>query len=78
VHNPSSADDRRKAVEELARVVKPGGVMVVLDLAGFSLTRLYAKTLTKMGWKDVKCEFAGMGVMFGIWYCNIVTAQKPW
>lgn len=76
VHNPPT-EDRRKAVVELGRVLQPGGYLVILDLAGSRMSRMYAKTLRDLGWKDVKCEFAGMGCVFGVWHCDVVTARKP-
>lgn len=76
VHNPPT-EDRHRAIGELVRVLQPGGYLVILDLAGSKMTRMYAKTLKELGCTDVKCEFAGMGCVFGVWHCEIVTARRP-
>ncbi|MCO5590259.1 hypothetical protein L7F22_044228 [Adiantum nelumboides] len=77
LHNPNQKSDRIKAVQELARVTKPGGVLVILDLSGPYTTKLYEKTIKELGWEDVKLEFSGFGTCFGLWYCHTITARKP-
>lgn len=77
LHNPTQKSDRIKAVQELARVTKSGGYLVILDLSGSSTTKLYENTLKDLGWKDVKLEFSGLGSCFGLWYCHTITARKP-
>lgn len=77
VHNPPDKEDRKKAIEELARVLKPGGTLLLLDLSGSATTKLYETTLRGLGWHDVKRSFAGMGVAFGLWYCETIIACKP-
>jgi SAM-dependent methyltransferase len=66
---------RQRAIEELARVCKSGGKVVVVDLMGHPTG--YVETLTSLGWKDVSCEFAGVGSMFGMWPCQVIRATKP-
>jgi ubiquinone/menaquinone biosynthesis C-methylase UbiE len=74
IHNVNS-DGRKKAVEQLARVCRPGGQVLVLDLMGSVKT--YQDTLLSLGWKDVSYEFGGVGVMFGAWPCQVLKATKP-
>jgi arsenite methyltransferase len=50
IHNIRSVDGRRRAVQEIDRVVRPGGQIVVLDLAR---TDEYATQLRDAGWIDV-------------------------
>lgn len=78
VHNPPKAEDRVKAVKELARVLRPGGKIIILDLVGRKQTTLYERVLRdELGWTDVQRKFAGAGVMFGMWYCEVIRATKP-
>jgi NADPH:quinone reductase-like Zn-dependent oxidoreductase len=50
LHNIKIDDDRRQAVREVARVLKPGGQMRIVDLFG---TRLYAQELRRLGFAHV-------------------------
>jgi arsenite methyltransferase len=71
IHNLSGAEARAAAVAEIARVVKPGGRVAIADFAG---TRLYARTLRRLGWSDVRRS----GLSFLIFPpVRIVTARKP-
>lgn len=69
--------DRKIAVLELSRVLLTGGTVILLDLAGHGTTTLYTEILRKLGWTDVKKQFAGMRCIFGVWYCQIIIARKP-
>jgi arsenite methyltransferase len=50
IHNIRSVDGRRRAIQEIDRVVRPGGRIVVLDLAR---TDEYATQLRDAGWIEV-------------------------
>jgi SAM-dependent methyltransferase len=50
VHNIRSDEGRRRAIGEIDRVLKPGGRLVMLDLAR---THEYAAQLRDAGWHDV-------------------------
>ena len=76
MHNPPSVSDREKAVRELARVTAIGGMIVILDLAGRTTTRLYVKVLNELGGFEVESKWAGTRVMFGGWWCDLITAKK--
>ena len=50
LHNLSDRESRSRAVREIARVLKPGGRVVIADLAH---THRYAATLRDSGWSEV-------------------------
>lgn len=74
IHNVEQ-HGRERAIEELARVCKSCGSVVIVDLMGYP--KEYVETLRKLEWKQVTCEFAGIGSMFGMWPCQVVRATKP-
>jgi len=69
IHNITDAGGRRKAVEEAARVLRPGGRLVVVD---FQHTRAYAATLRELGLTAV--EERALGWRF--WYGGPWTAAR--
>jgi SAM-dependent methyltransferase len=74
IHNVD-AKGRNHAIEELVRVCRPGGRVLLVDLMGYP--KEYADNLTALGWTDVSYGFAGVGSMFGMWPCQVVRANKP-
>ena len=51
IHNIGDEGGRALAVREVARVLKPGGRVALLD---FQCTDEYARTLADLGWRDVQ------------------------
>jgi SAM-dependent methyltransferase len=71
IHNLPSAADRAKAVREIARVVKPGGRIALLD---FIQTGHYAATLRECSCVDVRRSWPNLLVFPPV---RIVRATKP-
>ena len=67
VHNLESAADRARAVDEMCRVLRPGGVLVLADIAFIAD---YYNQLTARGVADIRMldggwEASVMGVLSG-------------
>ncbi len=77
IHNIHGPGERRKAVDEAVRVLKPGGRLRIADLR--HSTRDYAQELEKLGMNAI--SVGGLGWRF--WYggpwvaASLVTATKP-
>jgi len=69
IHNIRSQDDRRKAVAEGFRVLKPGGRMVIVDIRA---TRLYEEALRTLGAENVQRRRLG----WRFWWGNPVAASS--
>lgn len=54
IHNLSQASDRQQIVQEIARVLRPGGQLRIADIRH---TRQYAAVLRELGWTDVQRWF---------------------
>ena len=67
VHNLEPAADRLKALDEMLRVLRPGGVMVLADIAGFAEYRrhLLARGVTQLRFDDGGLEARVMGALSG-------------
>ena len=50
IHNVPTHEGRFKAMQEIDRILKPGGRLIILD---FQHTRDYQQSLKQMGWADV-------------------------
>lgn len=74
IHNADKAS-REKAIHEAARVLRPGGILVILELGGYMAE--YRKVLESDGWSQIETDFAGVQMMFGPWPCQILKARKP-
>jgi ubiquinone/menaquinone biosynthesis C-methylase UbiE len=75
IHNVANSEEKRRAIRECARVTKPGGWLLIVDLKGN--VGLYQRTLRELGWQSVERHWAGMKMMFGFWPCEVLKAQKP-
>jgi len=76
IHNIPSADDRRRAITEGYRVLRPGGRLVVADIR---TTALYADALRTLGAANVHRRRLGWRFWWGnpIAATSVVTASKP-
>ena len=75
VHNISSQDGREKAISEAARVLRPGGKLVLVDIF---FTNRYAEQLRELGWTDVARRDLGWRMWWGPGLgTHVVTATKP-
>jgi len=71
IHNILDKQGRAKAVQEIARVLNPGGQVALLD---FQCTAEYAQTLHELGWHEVKLS----GLQFQMFPpVRVVTGKKP-
>ncbi len=76
VHNIASADGRRAAVDEAVRVLRPGGRLVLADLA---FTRRHRARLLELGLVDVERRNLGWRMWWGGPFLptTLLTATKP-
>jgi SAM-dependent methyltransferase len=76
IHNIRSNADRRRAITEGFRVLKPGGRMVIADIRG---TAIYADTLRKIGASNVERHRLGWRFWWGnpVAATTLLTASKP-
>jgi SAM-dependent methyltransferase len=75
VHNIPSKDGRDKAIREAARVLRPGGRLVLVDIF---FTSHYARRLRQLGWTDVRRRNLGWRMWWGPGMgTHAITAIKP-
>jgi arsenite methyltransferase len=76
IHNIKSNDDRRKAIAEGFRVLKPGGHMVIADIRA---TSIYEETLRTLGASNVTRRRLGWRFWWGnpVAATTLLTASKP-
>src|SRR5439155_12638481 len=71
IHNVPSADGRAAALREIARVLKPGGRVEILDIRP---GRRYGRTLAAAGLVDVATRIDNVAFVIPTWS---VRATKP-
>ncbi len=76
IHNIRSNADRRRAISEGFRVLKPGGRMVIADIRA---TAIYADELRKLGASNVARRRLGWRFWWGNPFAatTLLTASKP-
>jgi arsenite methyltransferase len=71
IHNVPDKDGRVKAVQEIARVLRPNGQVALLD---FQRTDEYIETLRELGWQELKLS----GLDFQMFPpVRVVSGKKP-
>jgi ubiquinone/menaquinone biosynthesis C-methylase UbiE len=76
IHNIPGRSGREKAIDEAARVLRPGGRLLIADIRA---TREYQSRLVKIGMSDVRrCGLGWRTWWGGPWAATrLVTATKP-
>jgi arsenite methyltransferase len=75
VHNIPSPEGRAKAISEAARVLRPGGRLVLADIWA---TRSHVRQLRELGWTDARRRGLGWRMWWGPGMgTHLVTATKP-
>jgi SAM-dependent methyltransferase len=75
VHNISSQAGREKAISEGARVLRPGGRLVLVDIF---FSNRYARQLRELGWTDVRRRNLGWRMWWGPGMgTHVIRATKP-
>lgn len=75
VHNIPNPADRAKAISEAARVLRPGGRLVLADIWA---TRRYVRQLRELRWADASRRSLGWRMWWGPGLgTHLITATKP-
>jgi arsenite methyltransferase len=75
VHNIPSAEARAKAISEAARVLRPGGRLVLADIWA---TGHHVRQLRALGWTDARRRNLGWRMWWGPGMgTHLITATKP-
>jgi arsenite methyltransferase len=76
IHNIKDPQARRQAIDEAARVLRPGGRLVISDIQA---TPQYAERLRELGLENVRRRGLGWRYWYGgPWMAtSLVTATKP-
>jgi SAM-dependent methyltransferase len=75
VHNIPSPQARAKAISEAARVLRPGGRLVLADIWA---TRRHVRQLRELGWADARRRGLGWRMWWGpCMGTHLITATKP-
>jgi SAM-dependent methyltransferase len=75
VHNLPDRTGREKAIAQAARVLRPGGRLVLVDIF---FTSQYARQLRALGWTGVSRRNLGLRMWWGPGMgTHVVTATKP-
>jgi arsenite methyltransferase len=76
IHNIATRAGRRLALDQVVRVLRPGGRLAIADLWE---TRQHADHLRELGWRNVRRRNLGWRMWYGgPWFATrLVTATKP-
>lgn len=74
IHNTSKRQ-RKAGVLECARVLHPGGKLVLVDMKGYPAS--YEKWLREIGWTDLKRQWCGPRLLYGVVWCEALVGVKP-
>ncbi|KAL3957445.1 hypothetical protein ACCO45_008023 [Purpureocillium lilacinum] len=75
LHN-ASREGRLVAVREIARVCRPGGTVLIVDLFGFFKDHR-AVLEEELKWTDVDVSMVGVKMLYGALPCQVLRATKP-
>lgn len=71
IHNLKSKKERHLAIQEISRVLKPKGKLIIVDFRAFPD---YLEALQELGWKNITISKRNFQIFP---YVRILSAQKP-